>query len=238
VVSKGSLTGAQRGQLAFDATIGLNHWSYIPASPIQAHLSVRQIQIADLQHLANVRYPVSGDLAAKISLNGSQLDPRGSGSIEISNARAYDEPLKNFSVTFHGDKGSIVSELKASADAGSANAKLSYAPRTKAYKLQVDAPAIILQKLRTVQQKNLALQGTVTISASGQGTLDDPQLTASIQLPKLEVKQNSIAGVKADLRVADKRAVSDVFQRRAQWFFGTDGSARLAERAVEEQGRA
>ena len=206
VISNCSLTNAHRGQASFDATIGLHNWSYLSSSPIQAHLSLRQMQVADLQQLANVQYPISGELSAKASMSGSQLDPHGSGSLEISNARAYDEPLKTLALTFHGDKGSIISDFHVSADAGSVDANLTYAPKTKAYKARFKAPAIVLQKLRTVQDRNLAMQGTVAISASGDGTLDDPQLNASIQLPKLEVQQKSILGVKADVRVANKQA--------------------------------
>jgi translocation and assembly module TamB len=206
IFTNGTLTNAHRGQASFDANIALNNWSYLSSNPIQAHVSLQQMQIADLQHLANVQYPVSGELSAKVSLTGSQIDPRGSGSLEVLNARAYDEPLKALTLTFHGDKGSIVSDFHLTSDAGSANASLTYVPKTKAYQLRLDAPAIVLQKLRTVQAKNLSVQGTVAISANGQGTLDDPQLNASIQLPKLQVQQYSIVGVKADMRLAHKQA--------------------------------
>ena len=216
VVSNGTLTNAHRGQASFDANIGLRNWSYLPSSPIQAHLSVRQMQVADLQHLANVQYPISGELSAKVTLNGSQVNPSGSGSLEISNARAYDEPLKTLTLSFHGDKGSIVSDFHVSADAGSVDANLSYAPATKAYTARLSAPTIVLQKLRAVQQKNLGIQGTVTISANGAGTFDNPQLTASIQLPKLQVQQKSIAGVKADIQVANKQADLSIDSQVAQ----------------------
>ena len=216
VISNGSLTNAHSGQASFDATIALNDWSYLSSSPIQAHLSMKQMQVADLQHLANVNYPVSGVLSAKISVSGSQVDPRGSGSLEISNARAYDEPLKALSLTFRGDKGSIVSDFHVSADAGSVDANLTYALETKAYKVRLTAPAIVLQKLRAVQAKNLAMQGTVAISATGEGTIDNPQLTASIKLPKLKVQQKSLIGVNADIRVANKQADLTVESQVAQ----------------------
>jgi len=216
VISNGTLTSAHRGQASYDATIALRNWSYLPSSPIQAHLSVRQMQVADLQHLANVQYPVSGELSAKLSVTGSEVEPRGSGSLEIVNARAYDEPLKALALTFHGDKGSIVSDLHVRADAGSIDASLTYALQTKAYKVRIDAPAIVLQKLQAVQTKNLALQGTVTLSANGEGTLDDPQLNASISLPKLEVQQKSLVGVKADVHVANKLANLSVDSQVAQ----------------------
>jgi len=227
VVSNGSLANAHRGQAAFDATISLRDWSYLPSSPIQAHLSLRQIQLADLQHLANLQYPVSGELSAKVFMNGSQLDPRGSGSLEISNARAYDEPLKALKLTFHGDKGSMVSDFHLSADAGSLDANLTYAPKTKAYTVRLNAPAIVLQKLRTVQDRNLAMQGTVAVSANGDGTLDDPQLNASIQLPELEVQQKSIHGVKADVRVANKQADLAVDSQVAEAFLRAHGHIAL-----------
>jgi translocation and assembly module TamB len=216
VVSNGSLVNAHRGQASWDALIGLRNWSYLSSSPIQIHLSLRQMQVADLQHLANVRYPVSGELSAKVSLSGPQVNPSGSASLEISNARAYDEPLKTVTLTCHGDKGSIVSNFHVGADAGSVDADLNYAPATKAYKVRLKAPAIVLQKLRLVQQKNLGIQGTVTISATGAGTFDDPQLTASIQLPKLEVQQKSIVGVKADIQVANKQADLSIDSQIAQ----------------------
>ena len=206
IISNGALMNAHRGQASFDATIALRHWSYFPTSPIQAHLSVRQIQVSDLQHLANVQYPVSGEVAANIYVNGSENDPRGSGSIEITNARAYDEPLKSLKLTFHGDKGAVLSDAHLATDAGSLDANLSYALQTKAYTVHLDAPAIVLQKLQTVQQKNLGMQGTVTIAANGEGTIDNPQLTASIKLPKLQVQDKSILGVSADLRIANRQA--------------------------------
>ncbi len=205
-ISNGALANAHRGQARFDAKIELHEWSYVSSAPIEAHISLQQMPIADLQRLAHVQYPISGDLSGNLSVSGSALNPQGSGSIEIANARAYDEPFKTLAMTFRGDKGSIVSDLHMSADAGSANASLTYAPKTRAYKLHLDAPAIVVQKLRTVQAKKVAIQGTVAISANGEGTIDNPQLTASIKLPKLELQEKSIAGVDAEIRVANRQA--------------------------------
>jgi len=208
IVSNGTLISAQRGEASFAATIGLHDWSYLPANPIQANLSARQMSVSDLEHLANVQYPVSGNLSAKVSVNGSQLDPKGSGTLEVANARVYDEPIRTLALKFHTEGSSIVSTLNVSTSAGSANSNLTFTPETKEYMLRLDAPSIVLQKLKlkTVQGKNLEVNGTLSVSASGQGTLDDPQLTASLQLPRLDVKQKSIAGVKAEVHVANKQA--------------------------------
>jgi len=206
VVSNGMLISAQRGEASFGATIGLLNWSYLPSNPIQANLSVRQMSVSELEHLANIQYPVSGTLSADVSVKGSQLDPMGSGSVGVANARVYDEPIQTMALKFHTESGSIVSTMNVATSAGSANSSLTLTPKTKAYKLRLDVASIVLQKLRTVQAKNLAMNGTLSLSASGQGTLDDPQLTASLQLPKLDVKHKSIAGVKAEVHVANKQA--------------------------------
>ena len=206
VISNGTLIAARQGRASFGASVQLRHWSYVPSDPLQANLSVTQMPIADLQRLANVHYPVSGDLAANISLSGSQLDPKGSGSLKIANARAYDEPIQNLALNFRAENGSVVSTLNVAANAGVATTNLTFTPKSKAYKLDFNAPAIVLQKLHAVQAKNLAINGTLAISANGQGTLDNPQLTASVQLPQLAMKDKTISGVKADLRVANQQA--------------------------------
>ena len=78
-----------------------------------------------------------------------------------------------------------------------------------------------------VQEKNLAVNGTLTLSAHGQGTLDDPQLTASLQLPRLDVKQKSIAGLKAEVNVANKQADLTVDSQLAQSAIRARGHVNL-----------
>jgi translocation and assembly module TamB len=197
---------ARRGQATFDASVGLRDWSYQASNRIEAHLDVQQMRIADLQRLANQNYPISGDLSAKISLQGSQLNPVGSGSAQIMNARAYGEPIQNLAAKVHAADGSIVLTLNVTAAAGAVDADLSYAPKSKAYKVRIDAPSVVLQKLQTVQAKNLPLTGVVTASVNGEGTLDDPQLVAVLQLPQLQIRESSISGLKAEVHVAQHSA--------------------------------
>jgi translocation and assembly module TamB len=205
-IQNGILVNAHQGQASFDAAVGLENWSYQPANPIRANLSVQRMPVGDLQRLANQHYPLSGELSAKVSIEGSQLNPTGSGSAEIVNAHAYEEAIQTLALKFNAANGSIVSALNLAAPAGTLKANVSYTPKTKAYTARLDAPAIVLQKLRTLQARNSELTGTVTASVSGEGTLDQPRLTAVVQLPKLELGQKSIGAFKAEVRVADQRA--------------------------------
>ncbi len=216
VVQSGSLVNTHRGQATFNASVGLRNWSYEASNPIKAHLEVQQMRVADLQKIANQHYPISGDLSANISLEGSQLAPTGSGSAQLANVQAYGEPVKNLTAKFNAGNGSIVSTLNVTAVAGAIDASLFYTPKTRAYKVKLDAPTLVLQKLQTVQAKNLPLTGTASASVKGEGTVDNPQLDAVLQLPQLEIRQNSISGMKAELHVVSHFADFNLESRVAQ----------------------
>ena len=205
-IDSASLVNAHRGQVNLNGGVTLKNWAYDASSPIKAHLQAQQLQLADLQRLAKQQYPISGELSSTIDLQGSQLEPTGSGSLQIANARAYDEPIQNLAAKFHTENGSVVSTLNLSTQAGAVDADLSYTPKTKAYKVRLNAPSVILQKLRTVQEKNLGINGTINASVNGEGTVDDPQLVATVQFPQLQVRQNTISAFKAEIQVAHHRA--------------------------------
>ena len=204
-VENGSLVNAHKGQATFSASIKLHDWSYQPKDRVQARLDARQLRIAELLQIAKQNYPVSGELTARLSLDGSQLNPTGSGEVEIANANVYGEPLDRLVTKIKAENGSIATTATASAKAGTINADLSYTPNTKAYKVRVDAPEVVLQKLRMLQAKNVPVTGTLSASVNGEGTLDDPQLVASVQLPQLQARGQTIYEMKAEAHVAQHK---------------------------------
>lgn len=210
VIDRASLVSVQRGQATMTASVGLKQWSYAASNPLRAHLDAQHLRLTDLQKLAKQNYPVSGDLSANLTLSGSQLEPAGSGSVTIANARAYGEPLQNLGAQFKAQNGTIVSRMNVTGAAGAIDANVSYTPKTEAYKVQLSAPSIVLQKLTTLQQKNLAINGTISVSVNGEGTLTNPGLAATVELPELRLRQTVISGFKADAHVAEHRAQLNV----------------------------
>ncbi len=206
VIDNATLASAQQGTASFNANVGLRHWSYLASNQISGKLSLHQLSIADLEHLANAHYPVEGNLSGDLSIHGTQLNPMGSGSLKITNARAYGEPIEKITMDLNGANGSVNSKVNVTSGAGVLNAQLSYTPKNKAYTFQLDAPTITLQKVHTIQSRNLGLNGVLSASGNGRGTLDNPQLTATVQLTKLQMRQRSYSDVKADLRVDQHRA--------------------------------
>jgi translocation and assembly module TamB len=206
VIENALLVNVHRGQATLAANVALNKWEYDSSNPIKAHLEVQQMSISDLLDLAKQHYPVSGDLSANLNIEGSQLHPSGSGSAQIANAHAYGETIQTLSAKFHTENDAVISTLTVSAPAGTIDGNLSYTPKTRAYKARINAPALVLQKLQAVQAKNLGISGTLAASLSGEGTVDDPQLEASLRLPQLQIQQNTISAFDAELHVAQHTA--------------------------------
>ena len=113
--------------------------------------------------------------------------------------------------------------------AGSAKASLLFNPKSKGYEVQLNAPGIKLAQLQPVEERNLGVVGVLTATASGRGTLDDPQLTATVQIPQLQVRQASISGIKADLNVANHRAQLALDSEVAQTFIQARGTMDLTD---------
>jgi translocation and assembly module TamB len=226
-VDSATIVNANQGDATLTANVGLKNWTYEASNPIKAQVNVRRLRLVDLETLAKQHYPVSGDLSARITLGGTQLEPTGSGTAQVTKAQAYGEPIQTLAAKFHTDHGAIVSTVQIAAPAGAINGDLSFTPKTKAYVVKIDAPSVVLQKFRTLQEKNLPITGTVTASVNGQGTLDNPELQASVSLPQLQVRQSSIANLKAEVRVAEHRADLNVSTDVAQAAIKAHGTMAL-----------
>jgi translocation and assembly module TamB len=205
-VQNASLVSAREGRVSANAAVGLRNWSFTPSSLIGVTASLRQMPLADLQQLARLNYPISGTLSGDLNLHGSQLNPIGKGTVQLVKAEAYDQPIQNLTLNFQGTGAAVHSTLTLATPAGSATGDLTYDPRARTYEVNFTAPRVVLQQLQAVQAKNLAMTGFVTATAHGAGTIDDPQLVASIQAPQLQFKETAINGIRADLKVANHLA--------------------------------
>jgi translocation and assembly module TamB len=205
-IQNGSLVNARQGYINFAGSSGLANWHYLPSSPITLEVSSRDLAIDHLLQLARLDYPVSGNLSVDLSMHGSQLNPIGKGSVRLTRATVYGQSLQRLSIQSEGNGDALTSSLDMSLPAGSVKANLVLYPKRKGYELQLDVPGINLAQLKAVQDKNLGVAGVLTANANGRGTIDDPQLTLTAQIPQLQARDASISGIKADITVANHQA--------------------------------
>ncbi len=206
VLSNGSMEAVPQGRINFSAQASLKNWDYAPSNPITMNLSAAQISITDLERLANKAYPVSGTLTLNVSVHGSQLNPAGQGSLTITNVKVANESMQNIHGKFRGDGNAINANLTLQMPAGTARADLDYSPKDQAYRVQIQAQDFRLEKLQTVKARNMQLAGVLNLNASGRGTVNDPQLQATVEIPQLKVKERTIQGIKLETTVQNHTA--------------------------------
>jgi translocation and assembly module TamB len=195
-LSNGDLEAVPQGRINFSAQAKLKNWAYTPSSPITANASGSQISIADLERLLNKTYPVSGTLALNVSVHGSQLNPVGQGTLTVTKAKVSTEPIQNLNVKFEGDGNTIKANLTVQMPAGTARADVDYFPKTEGYDAHVQSQNFRLEKLQTVQARNIQVAGGVNLNVSGKGTVKDPQLQATIEVPQLQMQKQTVQGLK------------------------------------------
>ena len=70
-------------------------------------------------------------------------------------------------------------------------------PHDKTYTAELSArPGVDLGKLQAVSARNLKIAGVAGLNAKGQGSFDDPQIDAAVEIPELAVQGQKVTGIK------------------------------------------
>jgi translocation and assembly module TamB len=219
-VADGSLVNATQGRMTFDGQTRLVNWSPDPTAPFAAHARIEQISAADLERLANATYPIEGLLSGEISASGSQRQPSAHGHLELSKAVVWNEPLNLFSVNVEADRQTIHINGDVRAAAGAMTARLAYEPSSKHYEILLKTDNLTLEKVQALQRSAGPLTGQLSANISGTGTIDEPGLSAHLQIPDLEMRGESFHQVDAQLDAKGKHTEfclkSDVEQTSIQ----------------------
>ena len=199
----GSLQSAPHGDISFDASVGLNKWSFAENSPIQIQLSASQIDIASLTKLVGEQFTVTGTLNAAIAMHGTELSPVGNGSVTLTSLTAYDQPVQSVRVTFAGTGEEVNCDLAVALPAGTLKGSGTVRPRARTYTAALDTSGIDLAKLQAVSSRDLKIAGVAVLHAKGQGSFDNPQMDATLEIPNLMAQEQKITGIKLQANVAN-----------------------------------
>ena len=202
-LQNGELDPATKGRITFNVRTGLRNWSFTENSPIQATLNAAQINVADLIKATGNQTPISGILAANLSLTGSQLNPLGQGKISLTQAKIASEPVQAANVDFQGNGNETRANLSIQLPAGTTNGVLTYYPKQQGYQAELHTAGIRLDQLQTVKERNLKLKGVLTVNATGRGTLQNPGMQANLQIPTLQIQNQTINGLTLQAAVAN-----------------------------------
>ena len=206
--SRASLQNAEvvpagQGRITLSASTGLSKWSFTKTSPIQVDLAATQMNIADLTKLTGQQLPVTGILNAHVSVHGTELNPLGNGNVSLTKLTAYDEPVNSVEVNFSGTGDEAHADLSVQLPAGSLQSNVSVKPKQKTYIAQLTSSGIQLDKLQALKTRNIAATGMLSLKANGQGSFDNPQLDANLQIPTLVIQHQTVSGLNLQMNVAN-----------------------------------
>jgi translocation and assembly module TamB len=229
------------GRITFSATTGLDKWSFTNTSPIQVDLDASRMNIVDLTRLAGQQIPVTGTLNTHISLHGTALNPIGNGNVALTKVVAYDEPVNSLNVDFNGSGDDAHANVSIRLPAGSLQGNVSVNPKQKTYTAQLTSDGIRLNEVQNLKAKNIDATGVVSLHASGQGTFDNPQLNATIEIPSLVIQKQTMDRINLQLNVANH--VADATLQSSAVHSSIQAKARidltgdyLADATVDTQG--
>jgi translocation and assembly module TamB len=194
-LKNGVLVPIGNGQIAFNVSTGLQKWSYTPDNPIAVGLDVNNLPIADIARVTNSQTPVSGTLNANVHVKGTQKNPVGQGRATLTNAKVSNESIQSAQVQFEGTGEIVHANLNVRMPAGNAQGNLTYYPRTEGYEAALKAVGVHLDQLQTLKARNIEVVGILNINATGKGTIKNPQMQASVQIPELTVQKQTIRNI-------------------------------------------
>ena len=205
-LQNGDLELAKQGKLTFNVQSGLHDWSHLPSARSPSPRTRRRCRLPIWRTLPTSTTPVTGTLNANIAAHGTQLNPIGQGEVNLRNANVSGEPIQLANVRFQGTGDEVHANLLIQLAAGTTQGQITYYPKQEGYDALLQATNIQLQKLQSLRERNLEVSGTLNLTASGRGTLKDPQGKASLTIPELNIQKQQIRNVNLQAEVVNHQA--------------------------------
>src|SRR5215472_7958594 len=192
-------------QITFDGSARLQNWALAANSPISLHAKATNLALQDAEEMADLHYPVSGTVVATISIKGTKQNPEANGLLTLTHGSAWNEPIDKLTLDAKSNQGTIHSTVVVQVPAGNISADSSFKPATQEYALRAHGNGLQLAKVATLERFS-TVGGAVDVRVAGSGTIHNPSLQASLAAPQLQVRDQDISNVAAQIRLADNCA--------------------------------
>jgi translocation and assembly module TamB len=162
-----------------------------------ANASVEDVlQIAGQQQ----KYPITGTIAINAKTTGTLENLKGQGKVSLTKGVAYGEPydsaVANLSVQGQEfEANQVALSLHGAQITGNGG----YDIQSKHLHGHIEGHNLVLSKFQTIQKARPNADGTLTLVADANGTIEQPQLKANVKLAKVTVDGNLLGDVSADM---------------------------------------
>ncbi len=168
-VAQGSL------RARFDASVGLENWEAAAASPLSAHVTLRNAAVAGiLARFGRSDLSLSGTLGATAQVSGTIGDPRASGQIDIAKGAFRNEPFDHLTASVSYDPRRIEAKSgNITAGAKQVGFEITFDHRaasleTGSLHFDVSTNSLPLEQIARLASYRTGLKGSAQVSAKGQ----------------------------------------------------------------------
>jgi len=175
----GYLQSAQQVRLV-SAGNGMQRWSFRPESRFLYKRKSPRCPWRS-RTLRQADYPIT-DLSGEIALTGSELQPVGHGSLQLTKLRP-ERTFRNLKLDFHGDRKPCIRQRSYNYRRKS-GAKFTYVPKTNITH-DTDGGRLKLTNCKACSTRRLA-EWCLTLNSAARAR-EGPQLSGNVQIPQLQI---------------------------------------------------
>jgi outer membrane protein assembly complex protein YaeT len=171
---------------------GTVHW--LPGkgtSNFNLDLAARNFPIADAAEFLDLgtALPVTGELTGTLHLEGTKANLQGAGAVTVRKGVLFGEPVESASAELQFTQGKVkISHATVTAPAGTITAEGELNLNTNQFTYTINSASLDLSKLQIMKSLAGLLGGKVTLTSSGGGTFDHPELFVEATLTDATLK--------------------------------------------------
>jgi outer membrane protein assembly complex protein YaeT len=127
--------------------------------------------------------PITGDVSGKLHLSGPKATLGGTGQVTITNGSIYGEPVTSAKTDITFTKGALkATNVTVISPAGTITGEAQIDFGTNQFSYTIKSSSIDLSKLKLLSSLANILGGNITLTSTGVGTLEQPELVLEATL--------------------------------------------------------
>ncbi len=178
----------RRGQTELTAAgrVRLRGGAIDPGSPLELHAKVANASLADLESIVGAQLPVTGTLNLALDVTGSLRDSHGQGTLKITDATLYGEPVKQISAAIRlAGSETDFDNIVISHAAGNITGSGGFNQVNRAIRLQLQGNDFDLARVTLLKNKKIDMQGVASFHVRASGTTAQPIIDGDARFTKL-----------------------------------------------------
>ncbi|MDQ6800860.1 MAG: outer membrane protein assembly factor BamA [Acidobacteriota bacterium] len=147
-------------------------------------IEAQSFPVADIIKFLDLgAFPVTGQLTGNLKLQGPKSGLEGAGKVTVTNGSIYGEAVTQAAANIVFTKGTLkATNINVVAPAGTMTGQAELNLNTNQFNYSIQSSSIDLSKLKVLSSLAGLLGGNVTITSSGAGTFEQPELLVNATL--------------------------------------------------------